>query len=541
MGLLRRLEGPTEEQTTSISFCAYGLVASSPSSVGAAFDQDNPEEALSIPGGSDAAAAAAASGAAVAGVTTQQDLLQRLEEWGFQVLLPHSRLVRRRREALAAFEEQSRAHGVYASRLDEILQAPAAPGASAAATAKEATGAAASPLALESLPCDGVVYKLNSLQQQQRLGITARHPRWAFALKFVTTATRTRVVGVEWTVGSSGVCTPVALLQPVLLGGVTLGRASLHSLQEMRRKDVRVGDQVYVHLKGESVPQISGIDLNARRVGTPPVSPPTQCPSCGRALMERPLPAEKQAEGSSTGPPRRRQQRPKHTSSSGTSAAGAATAAGAAQQGPAAPKGGVLWCPGGWSCGAQRLQRLRRFFSREGVAVAGLGPRALEALTSRGYLEAPSDAFFLKEADRRRVAAGEKGIEDWPGWGPQARDALFKETRQVQQRGVSLPHLLFALGIPGMGRRAAAALAQRAQTFEGFLKLLDDLATCPHGVQNGRAGAADGEASDPRQHDVKLPGVDSALLQELRLFGADPRNRHQLLALAKALPIQPVT
>ncbi|OEH79282.1 NAD-dependent DNA ligase OB-fold domain-containing protein [Cyclospora cayetanensis] len=519
VGLLRRVDNSSDVEDSSIRFCAYGLVAEPSAEL--PLDPNSGKDTHSS-----AFRSAAAAGAAVAGVSTQQELLRRLQQWGFEVLLPHSLLVASRREALAAFEEQSHAHAAYQSRLEEVLRGP--PSSNAAADGGEAgaeTGGAAAaappipavgfPLPLESVPCDGVVFKLNSLQHQWQLSSTARAPRWAFALKFAAVATRTRVVAVEWTVGSSGVCTPVAVLQPVLLGGVTLGRASLHSLQEMRRKDVRLGDLVYVQLKGESVPQICRVDSQARSSESKPVCAPTHCPSCERVLMERSPPAMKTPEASAPLHPSRRRTSKQGNNATGEAAATPPPAGFTTTQDADRPKG-VLWCSGGWACGAQRLQRLRRFFSRDGLAVAGLGPRALEALTAKGYLK--------------------------------ARDALFKEIQQVQERGVQLQRLLFALGIPGMGRRAASALARKAQTFDGFLRLLEGLAAsskAPQSVVARDPGIEPESETTPQiqmqtQIEEKLPGIDSVLFEELKLFGSDARNRQQLLEIAKMLPVHPM-
>ncbi|XP_026191713.1 uncharacterized protein LOC34619791 [Cyclospora cayetanensis] len=551
VGLLRRVDNSSDVEDSSIRFCAYGLVAEPSAEL--PLDPNSGKDTHSS-----AFRSAAAAGAAVAGVSTQQELLRRLQQWGFEVLLPHSLLVASRREALAAFEEQSHAHAAYQSRLEEVLRGP--PSSNAAADGGEAgaeTGGAAAaappipavgfPLPLESVPCDGVVFKLNSLQHQWQLSSTARAPRWAFALKFAAVATRTRVVAVEWTVGSSGVCTPVAVLQPVLLGGVTLGRASLHSLQEMRRKDVRLGDLVYVQLKGESVPQICRVDSQARSSESKPVCAPTHCPSCERVLMERSPPAMKTPEASAPLHPSRRRTSKQGKNATGEAAATPPPAGFTTTQDADRPKG-VLWCSGGWACGAQRLQRLRRFFSRDGLAVAGLGPRALEALTAKGYLKVPSDAFHLANTDNKKTSLGEAGMAGWPGWGPQARDALFKEIQQVQERGVQLQRLLFALGIPGMGRRAASALARKAQTFDGFLRLLEGLAAsskAPQSVVARDPGIEPESETTPQiqmqtQIEEKLPGIDSVLFEELKLFGSDARNRQQLLEIAKMLPVHPM-
>ncbi|KAL8273887.1 hypothetical protein Esti_002210 [Eimeria stiedai] len=537
VGLLRKAEASSLDAVKSCRFAAFALVAS-------------PDKATHK-----SSSAAAAAGAAMARVCTQVDLLRRLQEWGFEVLLPHCCLLRGRREALAAYEAQAELHAKYTARLQEALvaaSAAAAPEAAArAAAATEAAATEAAPTAaaapeaaataaaagaarvktsLKSVPCDGVVFKVNALQQQQQLGATARAPRWAFALKFAAVGGETTLLGIEWRLGVSGVCTPVALLQPLLLGGSTVSRASLHSLQEVRRKDIRVGDRVYVQLRGDSVPQV----LRTERSSDPtpaakqqPVRAPTSCPSCGRGLLIR-----------------------------------AAAASGKETQSSAAPRAssssagdGMLWCPGGWSCEAQRVQRLRRFFSREGVSISGLGPRALSVLTARGYVRVPAHAFLLEEIDAARAAAeGGRGMQDWPGWGPQTRDALFREIRQVQRRGVSLQCLLFALGIPGLGRRAAAALARKVCSFSGFLSLLDCLSrptASPH-CAGDAAAEADAQKllftvqEQQQQRHEQQEGeatldVDSSLLLELRLFGADPNNRQQLLALAKALPIHSVT
>ena len=193
---------------------------------------------------------------------------------------------------------------------------------------------------------DGVVYKVDQLAQQARLGTVARAPRWAVAHKFPAEEQLTRVDAVEFQVGRTGVLTPVARLVPVFVGGVTVSNATLHNLDELHRKDVRPGDTVIVRRAGDVIPEVVAVVLDRRPRGTTSVGAPRKCPVCGSAVVR--------VEGES-----------------------------------------ALRCTGGLVCPAQRKESLRHFASRRALNIDGLGSQLIEQLVDAGLVQTPGDLSRL--------------------------------------------------------------------------------------------------------------------------------------------------
>ncbi|MHB8733166.1 MAG: NAD-dependent DNA ligase LigA [bacterium] len=252
---------------------------------------------------------------------------------------------------------------------------------------------------------DGVVVKVDSLDQQAELGATSQAPRWAIAYKFPAEEAETRVANIFVSVGRTGAVTPVADLEPVRVSGVIVRRAGLHNEDEMRRKDVRIGDRVIVRRAGEVIPEIVRV-LTEKRTGEErPFEMPATCPICGSPVERRPGEA-------------------------------------------------VARCTGGAICPAQILNRLIHFASRGGVNIDGVGPRLLQQLLDRGLIEDPADLYRLT---KEQILTLERMAE---------RSAENMIAAIDRSRRPALDRLIYALGIRHVGEHVAELLAARFRTLE---------------------------------------------------------------------------
>ncbi len=245
---------------------------------------------------------------------------------------------------------------------------------------------------------DGVVYKVDDLAAQQKLGFVSRAPRWALAHKFPAEEEMTVVRAVEFQVGRTGALTPVARLEPVFVGGVTVSNATLHNMDEVVRKDVRVGDTVIIRRAGDVIPEVVKVVLERRPQHASPVRLPAVCPECGSAV-------ERIAEQA------------------------------------------IARCTGGLYCPAQRREALRHFASRRAMDIEGLGTKLIDQLVSAGMVRTPADLYTLALgplADLDRM--GEKSAAN-------LLDAL------AHSKNTTLPRFLYALGIRDVGEATARALA----------------------------------------------------------------------------------
>lgn len=254
---------------------------------------------------------------------------------------------------------------------------------------------------------DGVVYKVDRLDWQNRLGQVARAPRWAIAHKFAAEQAETTLVDIDIQVGRTGALTPVARLEPVFVGGVTVSNATLHNADEIARKDVRVGDRVVIQRAGDVIPQVVRALPEKRAADSAPYEFPTRCPVCDSEV----------ARGADAGD-------------------------------------AVTRCTGGLFCDAQRLERMKHFSSRNAFDIEGLGGKRVEELIERGAVKEPAD-FFTLEA---RAAEGALDIRDWEGWGRTSVNNLFDAIRA--RREIGLDRMLFALGIRQIGEATARLLAR---------------------------------------------------------------------------------
>lgn len=265
---------------------------------------------------------------------------------------------------------------------------------------------------------DGVVYKVDRLDWQARLGSVSRAPRWACAHKFPPEQAVTRLKHILIQVGRTGVLTPVADLEPVTVGGVVVSRATLHNEDEIARKDIREGDLVLLQRAGDVIPQIVRALTEKRGGAERPYVFPETCPECGAHAIR--------------------------------------------EDGAVARR-----CTGGLTCPAQAAQRLKHFVSRAAFDIEGLGTKIVQELWDDGLLTSPADIFRLES----RNETLENPLQNRDGWGDVSTRNLFAAINA--RRRISLPRFLYALGIPQIGESTARRLA----AFYGTLEALSEAMT----------------------------------------------------------------
>ncbi len=316
---------------------------------------------------------------------SQWEVLQQLKAWGFPVN-PHTCLVKGVDEALAYCHE-------WRARRAELDYAT-----------------------------DGVVIKVNDFALQRQLGATQRAPRWAIAYKYPAEQARTVLREVRWQVGRTGVLTPVAIMEPVQVGGVTVSRATLHNLDEIRRKDVRIGDTVIIQRAGEVIPEVVGVVAEARTGQEIPIEPPATCPACG-ARVER-------------------------------------------MEDEAALRCINLACP------AQIVERIRHFTSRHAMNIEGVGEKWVQRLFGLGYIRDPADLYYLHQ---HRDA-----LIDLERSGAKLVSNILNAIEKSKQAG--LDRLIFALGIRHVGEHAARLLAEHFGSLEALMKATEEELTAISGI-----------------------------------------------------------
>ena len=307
---------------------------------------------------------------------------------------------------------------------------------------------------------DGMVVKVDRLASQGTLGHTSKSPRWCIAYKFAAEQAHTRLQAVTWQVGKGGTVTPVAELEPVPLAGTTVRRASLHNVDEIERKDMRVGDTVIIAKAGEIIPQVIGVDPTDRSPRSRPLVPPSACPSCRTPLSR--------------------------------------------EAGEAALRCANPGCP------AQQRERLIWFAGRGQMEIDGLGEKLVHQLCDAGLLTSFADIYQLAEKRDRLVALDRMG--------DRKTEKLLAAVEASRQRG--LARLLAALGIRHVGARAAEVLASRYPTIDDLLaasvedlEAVEDIGTVTaeslHGFLHGTEGTtilAELRAAQVRlEHDAPLP------------------------------------
>lgn len=257
---------------------------------------------------------------------------------------------------------------------------------------------------------DGVVYKVNSRELQDKLGFREREPNWAIAHKFPPERRQTKVVGIDVQVGRTGALTPVARLEPVQVGGVTVTNVTLHNQDELEQKNVRVGDTVIVQRAGDVIPEIVSVDLSKRPKTTTPFLMPLRCPVCGSSVVR----LTKERKG-------------KITSRFVTEV--------------------VHRCVGGLFCSAQRKRALQHFASRRAMDIDGFGEKLIDQVVDLNFVQTPADIYTLTIP---RLAGLEKK-------GEISAEKLVAAINRSKK--TTLARLLYALGIPGVGEATAKDLA----------------------------------------------------------------------------------
>ena len=248
---------------------------------------------------------------------------------------------------------------------------------------------------------DGVVYKLDRLDWQQRMGSSSRAPRWAIAHKFPAEQAQTILEKIDIQVGRTGALTPVARLRPVTVGGVVVSNATLHNEDEIARKDVREGDTVIIQRAGDVIPQVVAVVKEKRPAASKPFAFPHECPICGSSAIREPGEA-------------------------------------------------VRRCTGGLICRAQAVERLKHFVSRDAFDIEGFGKKHIEAFWEDGLIRTPGDIFRLHRR-RDEIAARE-------GWGEQSADNLLAAIED--RRTIGLDRFIYALGIRQVGSSTGRLLAR---------------------------------------------------------------------------------
>lgn len=258
------------------------------------------------------------------------------------------------------------------------------------------------------LETDGVVIKVNSLEQQQTLGFTAKSPRWAIAFKYKAESMSTRLNGVTYQVGRTGAITPVAELEPIFLAGTTVKRASLHNANEIERLDLRIGDFVFVEKGGEIIPKVTGVDQAKRTNKTKPIRYITECPECGTQLVRT--------------------------------------------EGEAAH-----YCPNVNGCPPQIKGRVEHFIQRKAMDIDSMGEQTIHQLFELGLLKTPADLYDLTKADLFKLdKVKEKSAQNMLDGIAQSKAAPFES-------------VLFAIGIRYVGKTVAEKLARHFKNIDAIM------------------------------------------------------------------------
>lgn len=258
---------------------------------------------------------------------------------------------------------------------------------------------------------DGVVYKVNRLDYQKRLGAVSRSPRWAIAHKFPAEQAKTQIQSITIQVGRTGALTPVAELVPVTVGGVVVSRATLHNQDEIERKDIREGDTVVIQRAGDVIPQVVSVEHTKRPADSVAFDFPTLCPSCGHKAVR--------------------------------------------EEGEA-----VTRCQNRLGCQDQQYEMLRHFVSRDAFNIDGLGERQIVFLYEKELVKHPGDIFRLEERNKNTLTP----LQNYPGWGGKSVENLFAAIEKAKT--IPLNRFIYALGIRHIGSNNAKLIAQHFETSE---------------------------------------------------------------------------
>jgi DNA ligase (NAD+) len=323
---------------------------------------------------------------------------------------------------------------------------------------------------------DGVVYKVDDLALQRRLGFVSRSPRWALAHKFPAEKATTLIEAIEIQVGRTGALTPVAKLHPVTVGGVVVSNATLHNEDEIARKDIRVGDTVTVQRAGDVIPQVLGFVPEKRPRHAVPYEFPKLCPACGSHAVR--------------------------------------------EINPRTGKEDVIRrCTGGLICPAQAVERLKHFVSRNAFDIEGLGSERIELFYKEGLITRPQDIFTLEERDRR----SSQRLEQREGFGETSAGNLFAAI--AARRTVALNRFIYALGIRHVGEATAKELARHF----GSAEVLQRTAVS--------AQDRDGEAF---AEITSIEGIGEVVAEAVADFFGEPHNQEIVMDLLRQVTVTPL-
>ena len=324
---------------------------------------------------------------------------------------------------------------------------------------------------------DGVVYKVNRLDLQDRLGFVSRSPRWAIAHKFPAQQAVTVLRDIEIQVGRTGALTPVAKLEPVTVGGVVVSNATLHNEDEIARKDIRIGDTVVVQRAGDVIPQIVRVMVEKRLQGAEPYEFPKVCPICGSHAVRE------------------------------------------ADESPGA--GGVVRrCTGGLICPAQAKERLKHFVSRLAFDIEGLGEEKIELFFEEGLIRRPADIFTLEARDTESDAP----LAKRKGFGAKSVEKLFRAIDA--RREMPLDRVIFALGIRYVGETTAKDLARAYPTWDAFRAAVE-------------AAVAGGKESEAYTDIDDIEGIGQTVVDALVDFFSEPHNVEAVDDLLRHVTVTP--
>ena len=324
---------------------------------------------------------------------------------------------------------------------------------------------------------DGIVYKLDRLDLQERLGFVSRSPRYAVAHKFPAEKATTILRDIDIQVGRTGALTPVAKLDPVTVGGVVVQNATLHNEDEIARKDVRIGDTVILQRAGDVIPQILGVVEDKRPKGSKRFAFPTICPACGSHASREINP--------NTG-----------------------------------KEDAVRRCTGGLICPAQRVERLKHFVSRNAFDIEGLGEKHIKSFYDDGLIQSPPDIFTLRARDKRASSK----LAEREGWGETSASKLFDAIDA--RRTIRLDRFIYALGIPHVGETTARLLARNYGTIERFTASM--------------RAAAKGRGSEAFAELDNIEGIGPTVAAAIADFFAEPHNVTVVAELLKEVTPAPL-
>ncbi len=333
---------------------------------------------------------------------------------------------------------------------------------------------------------DGVVYKVNRLDYQERLGFVSRAPRWATAHKFPAEQAITVLKSIDIQVGRTGALTPVARLEPVNVGGVVVSNATLHNADEIKRKDIRIGDTVVVQRAGDVIPQVVKVLTEKRTGNQPEYEFPDHCPACGSLAIRE-------------------------------------------------DEDVITRCTGGLICPAQAVERLKHFVSRLAFDIEGLGSKIIEQFYEEELIKSPADIFTLEERNKNTLTP----IRAKEGWGDLSEKNLFKSINE--RREIAFNRFIYALGI----RQVGEATAKRLAATYGDLRTLREAMIAASKDSRFRGEAKNfvspAKAGVSSEYDdlLAIEDIGSGVADDLIGFFAEDYNLEVLNALEAQVEIQP--